>query len=220
MRYERKLLVSDLNEHEVEHLVRMHPAAFSEVYHQRWINNIYFDTPGLDSYWDNVCGSEHRIKSRIRWYGELLGAVPGGTLESKVKQGVVGHKLSAPVGPFCVDGDLDDRTLNTLLRDADLDLGLRKSILTTQPVLINRYLRKYFLSGDKKYRLTMDTHMEYVRFDSANRFHNRIKTNGQLVLEIKYGVDHDQTADTIAGYFPFRISKSSKYVTGLSLVRR
>jgi SPX domain protein involved in polyphosphate accumulation len=198
----------------------LHPAAFSEIFHQRWINNIYFDTPGLNSYWDNVCGSEHRIKSRIRWYGELLGPIPGGTLELKVKHGVVGHKLAAPVGRFKVDRNLDELSLSTLLEDADLDPDIRKSILTTQPVLINRYQRRYFLSADRKFRLTMDTNMEYVRFDSGPRFSNRVSGDGLVILELKYDVDHDDLADAAAGYFPFRISKSSKYVTGLSLVRR
>lgn len=219
-RYERKLMVSDLDVYEVEHLIRLHPAAFSEVYHQRQINNIYFDTPDLNAYWDNVAGSQHRVKARIRWYGELQGCVSEGRLELKIKNGVVGHKLTAPVGPFSLDEKLDNQGLLILLREAELKPEVRRQILTMQPVLINRYARKYFLSADNSFRLTLDTEMEYMRFLSGrNRLTNRIAAEGQLVVEIKYGIVSDESAAAIAGYFPFRVTKSSKYVTGLSMIR-
>ena len=49
-RLERKFLVEDLDVHEVESIVRLHPAAFRKLYAPRWINNIYFDSPGGSPY--------------------------------------------------------------------------------------------------------------------------------------------------------------------------
>ena len=42
-RYERKFVVSDMDYAAVEQAVRNHPAAFSEIFHRRYINNIYLD---------------------------------------------------------------------------------------------------------------------------------------------------------------------------------
>ena len=52
-RYERKFFISELTKDEVESLVRLHPAWFSEIYNQRFVNNIYFDSLNLTNYLDN-----------------------------------------------------------------------------------------------------------------------------------------------------------------------
>ena len=38
-----------------------------------------------------------------------------------------------------------------------------------------------------------------------------------FILELKYGVAHDNTANHIAQQIPFRLNKSSKYVNGIDL---
>ena len=49
-RYERKFLIQDATRSEVERSIKLHPALFSEIFHERSVNNIYFDSPenGLD----------------------------------------------------------------------------------------------------------------------------------------------------------------------------
>ena len=39
------------------------------------------------------------------------------------------------------------------------------------------------------------------------------------VFELKYEPEHDEEARRISSWFPFRMTRSSKYVTGLQLVR-
>ena len=46
-------------------LVRMHPAGFQKTYPGRWINNVYFDSPSLENYEDNVAGISNRRKLRL-----------------------------------------------------------------------------------------------------------------------------------------------------------
>ena len=43
-RFERKFLISQMSEPEIEAVVKSHPAMFSEIYHERHVNNIYFDS--------------------------------------------------------------------------------------------------------------------------------------------------------------------------------
>ena len=49
-RYERKFIISQLDRHHVETLIKNHPAMFSEIFHERSVNNIYFDTHQLKHY--------------------------------------------------------------------------------------------------------------------------------------------------------------------------
>ena len=99
-RYERKFLISQLSRHEIESIIRLHPAAFSEIYHQRFVNNIYFDTVGLSAYKDNLTGISDRLKVRIRWYGDLFCLIEEPFLELKIKRGFLGGKLRFPLASF------------------------------------------------------------------------------------------------------------------------
>ena len=64
-RYERKFVISYLSLFELESIVRLHPAMFLEVFPQRFVNNIYLDSFGKESYVDNVNGASQRSKVRI-----------------------------------------------------------------------------------------------------------------------------------------------------------
>src|SRR3972149_549673 len=74
LRYERKFVTFELDQAETLAVVRFHPALFREVFHTRWVNNIYFDTPSFDHYQANVRGVADRVKCRIRWDGAPPGA--------------------------------------------------------------------------------------------------------------------------------------------------
>ena len=97
-RYERKFFISHADHYKVEHAVKMHPAVFTELFHQRDVNNIYFDTFTLTNFFKSVDGQSHRIKVRIRWYGELYGEIKKPVLELKIKNGLLGvcHRGGIP----------------------------------------------------------------------------------------------------------------------------
>ncbi|MGZ4119018.1 MAG: VTC domain-containing protein, partial [Bacteroidia bacterium] len=65
LRHERKFLITDHSAKDVEQMIKLHPACFSEIFYQRTVNNIYFDTIGFNNYYDNVEGEMDRIKARI-----------------------------------------------------------------------------------------------------------------------------------------------------------
>ena len=52
-RYERKFIISNTDEKKIEHYIKLHPKIFSEIYHERYVNNIYFDSLQLQNYFDN-----------------------------------------------------------------------------------------------------------------------------------------------------------------------
>ena len=47
-RFERKFVIPRISKFQVEKFIKTHPGVFSEIFHERQVNNIYFDTPNLD----------------------------------------------------------------------------------------------------------------------------------------------------------------------------
>jgi hypothetical protein len=215
-RYERKFIVSELSKHQIEALIKLHPAVFSEIYHPRFINNLYLDTLGRKNYFGNIDGLTTRAKVRIRWYGDLLGYVEKPVLEFKYRRGSVGRKEIYPIRPFFVDSCLQLESVLDVFEKSDLPDDLKLNLMLLEFSLLNRYSRKYFQSMDGRYRITVDTGMEcYFVQGNNNTFLNKSIDFINTIVELKYDLGEDACADQIICHFPFRITKSSKYVNGV-----
>lgn len=214
MRYERKFFVEDFDYAEMEMLIKLHPACFSEIYHPRFINNIYFDSPSFSNYFDNVEGNKNRIKFRIRWYGEQFGLIKNPVLEIKIKKALLGTKKYFPLPDFNFEKPNNPIEIKNIIEKADLPLDIRFQILAQNPVLLNRYQRKYFISADKIFRMTLDNNLYVATMDHAN-FRNHKTDEKSLILELKYDENQDFLAKEIGQHFPFRMTKSSKYAQGI-----
>ena len=83
-RYERKFRPETLDLQQIQNIVLSSKAFFRRIYHPRYINNIYLDTPELDAFFDNIGGMSDRKKYRIRWYGEAQGEITGAIFEIKM----------------------------------------------------------------------------------------------------------------------------------------
>ena len=119
-RYERKFFITSVTKDEIEKLIKFHPANFSEVFYERSINNIYFDTPMFKSYFDNIDGNSDRTKVRIRWYGELYDNIKKPTLELKIKNGILGHKLHFLLKPLNTATQLNKLDIVQLTSNVDI----------------------------------------------------------------------------------------------------
>ena len=213
MRYERKFVIFDLDVAETESVIRFHPAVFREIYHPRIVNNVYLDTPSLEHYHANVRGIAQRVKCRIRWYGKSAGPIARPTLELKRKQGLLGSKESHPLQPFDLDERFDARHV---LEKSDLPATLRCDLGPLHPILLNRYRRRYFLSHDGNFRLTLDSELAFRTVGTGvSRFPAWMPSDGRLVVELKFGVGHEDGGTRITSRFPFRLTRSSKYVLGI-----
>ena len=116
-RYERKFCISEINSQEVESIVNLHPAMFSEIFHKRSVNNIYFDSPELNNYFDNIDGNSRRIKIRIRWYGKLFGEIEKPILEIKIKNGLLGRKSHYPLHPIILDSHFNTQKISQIIKN-------------------------------------------------------------------------------------------------------
>jgi len=217
-RFERKFMVKDMHYADIEQQVRIHPAAFSTIFHSRTINNIYLDSNDLDFFHDNVSGKGSRKKARIRWYGDMLGYIEKPVLEFKIREGMLGNKLSFVLKPFTVDSNLTAEKLYAVFQGSDLPLWAVEVLMQIKPALLNRYNRKYFLSFDKKFRLTLDDQLNYFSIgNNNNNFIENYKSE-DVIVELKYDYQNDDLAPAITNWLPFRLTKSSKYVNGVELL--
>lgn len=217
-RFERKFVVADMHYADIEQQVRIHPAAFSPIYHPRTINNIYLDSNDLDFFHDNVSGKGSRKKARIRWYNDLLGPIDKPVLEFKIREGMLGNKISFPLKPFLLDENLTAEKLYLVFQQSELPLWALEVLLQLRPALLNRYQRKYFLSFDGKFRLTLDDRLNYFAIGSSNNTFIENYSSDDIIVELKYKNQDDEFADAITNNLPFRLTKSSKYVNGVELL--
>lgn len=73
--------------------------------------------------------------------------------------------------------------------------------------LYNSYKRKYFLSGDKKIRITIDKELKFYSPITKNKFEEN-----NIIVEIKY----DKDSKFINELKYLRLTKYSKYVKGVT----
>lgn len=211
-RYERKFVVEGLDRDFPETAVKLHPAGFYEIYHERHINNVYLDTPRFDFYYDNVEGRHDRIKVRVRWYGDFFGEIGNPILEIKKKSGVVGTKESFKLPAFSFMSFEDIDNIKEAVTKADLPDEVRILVENLIPTLANRYRRKYFLDQTGDFRLTIDDDIEYYSILQGGVMVNE---DNKVVIELKYDSGKNELLNKVVKFLPFRLTKNSKYVTGI-----
>jgi len=215
-RYERKYYLAGEDYGFVRTLILNHPASFRVVFHQRQVNNIYFDTPGFDFFYDNVNGVQMRKKIRIRWYDDTFSHQKKLTLEYKLKNGLLGDKISYPLSNIYTGEGFEIDQMRSELKKNRLKPNIENDILTTYPSLLNKYVREYFISDDNKCRITLDRDLSFFRIHAGkNFFQTSYHLPKDLIMEMKYDPEDEHIAESIAQHFPFRVTKSSKYVIGV-----
>lgn len=218
LRYERKFLVDDRSASEIEQLLKFNSACFSEIYEERTVNNVYFDTLGFNNYYDNVEGNTDRIKPRIRWYGELFGPAKA-ILEFKIKRGLMGKKEFYKLTDFSLDKDFSREKVVNALNMQKTPIHVLDIMRSVYPTVLNSYKRKYFISADNNFRITIDKELSFFSI-SYNRplFLNKVKKYNVVVVELKYNSMFEDEAKAIASKFPFNLTKNSKYLQGIESV--
>ena len=203
-RYEIKYEINPQFAGSIRRVIAMHPQGFRKVFPDRWVNNIYFDTPGFVTCQDNLSGISERKKYRLRWYGDI-NPIERSTFEIKIKSNMVGRKENTRMAP-----DTPLRQLLDQLRDRhDLPDGL-------QPTIQNRYLRSYFLNFEGNFRLTVDRHLQHASFDKLlGQPSAHLLSYPLQILELKFEMDAWDQHKAITRFIPYRQTKHSKYVSAV-----
>jgi hypothetical protein len=219
-RYETKFNIKNAILNDVEYQLKIHPKIFSRAYECRFVNNIYFDTLSMGNYHDNVDGVSDRVKVRIRWYGNLFGFVEKPVLEIKIKKGGLGRKVSTTINSFIFDKNISMKYVEDVINNSSIPSNIREKIRFTRPTLVNRYRRKYYISADGAFRATVDNLQQFYKFSYGyNNFVDSIKINN-IILEVKYDYSARNMAPSVINGFLFRVTKNSKYVSGIELLNQ
>ncbi|HNQ72103.1 MAG TPA: polyphosphate polymerase domain-containing protein [Verrucomicrobiota bacterium] len=219
-RYERKFLPSDLDLARALAVVHRHPSLFREVYPPRLVNNIYLDSPRLDNYHDHVNGTANRSKTRVRWYGHPRSLIENPALEQKIKRGTVSRKETHPLPSLRLEGETARSRLDETFRIASLPELLRSRLQHLQPSLFNCYRRHYFLSQDRRFRLTVDSDLRFEGIDGNTNVtgasaSTALHPSGFVIIELKYSAENAGLADAVTNALPFRVTRCSKYILGI-----
>jgi len=218
-RHEIKFAAYSLEYERVRHWLRMHPAGFIQPYPNRRVNNLYFDTYDYRAYAENLAGVSVRSKLRYRWYGDSPGPVAG-SLEVKQKRNHFGWKLRFPVSeaPWT-----EGRAW------ADVRIALREQLSAEArhwldhnplPVMLNRYEREYFVSGDGRVRATIDTRQRVYdqRYRGLPNFEHPAVMQDTLVVEFKFSREDRQEVVAMLRGFPLRIGRHSKFMNAMRAI--
>lgn len=205
MRYEIKYAIELLGLASIEAVILMHPASFSTSFPDRQVNNIYLDTPNLHCFYQNIEGVPRRQKMRLRWYGKMDYPQNNSVLEIKNKNAELGWKDSFKISNRSID------TKEELL-SAIAEQPVRLDTLT--PILHNSYYRKYYISSDGLFRLTIDSEQSFkLPFSNMDALD---LSRYPIIVELKYEAEYAERARDIMDYIPFRQTKNSKYTNGVT----
>jgi hypothetical protein len=170
------------------------------------VNNIYLDSPDLDSWHENQYGFPNRKKYRVRWYGDW-DVISSPVLEIKQKENQIGSKTIHPLSGFDL-GSLMDET-ERLKEIFELPPHI-------YPTSTNCYLREYYESHCGFFRITLDHDLMYGLSYYSN-FRPSVASHW-VIMELKYDLADDDNADWIRQFIPFRRSKFSKYVHSFAVM--
>ena len=184
----------------------------------RSVNSIYFDDNEFSAACDNISGISNRTKMRLRWYGDSLNAPV--FLEFKTKHNSLGQKDTTALESTHCLSFLEKKytTMNRLLfRECS---SARKNFVDRfqNHVLSTHYHREYYFCHDSKIRLTFDTSIVCFdqRFNQKFEKKHRIRLPQVNIIEFKCPTSSRNELIKLMEDFPFRTSKFSKYVFGLT----
>ena len=210
MRYELKMPFDEALLNQIIKTLYASPLGIQEIFHERKVNNVYFDTLQFDDYSANVDGLYHRSKFRIRWYGSEDHFYP--ILEEKIKEGDLGYKRTVEFDDFLTQEDILSRYQQLMLND----FALAQRFHHRHPSLINSYMRRYFLSQNRKIRLTLDKDIHYAH---PVHHHLSIPVPHLMILEVKFEQEDYLTVQHLLQSLNLRFDKNSKYVNGIALIK-
>ena len=108
---------------------------------------------------------------------------------------------------------------NNMLEELS-DNGRRILRNNPNPVLINQYDRKYFVTSDGLIRLTVDRNQNVwdQRYKPKPNYIHRANLCKTLVVEIKFDRSEQEYASQIIQGIPLRVSRNSKYMVGVHTI--
>jgi hypothetical protein len=215
LRLELKFVTKNYNYDLINNWLKFHSSNFKREHKNRIINNIYFDTFSLTSLDENIKEHNKRFKIRYRWFNNFNNS-KNGSVEIKSKHNIYGWKNKFPIKKLNISENKSWKEIKKKLLDnvpENVKIILQNYSV---PIIINQYLREYFVSSDKKFRITIDRNQK--NFSQINRLKPNLSKNSELfnniVLEVKFYKEEENKIKNLLSDIPIKYSKNSKYING------
>ena len=218
-RLEIKFVAYETEMPELMRWLRLHPARFDVPYPPRRVNNIYFDGHEYFAYAENLSGASNRTKVRYRWYGQQDYPVDG-AMEIKCKRNRFSWKQNFPITlPSSTEGE-SWRLVRRMMLDQVPSDCTRLMDAYPLPVIINRYYRHYYVTGDGRVRATIDCRQVVFdqRYKPLPNVRHPMPDPGTMVMELKFDRGEQAYAAQVLQGLPLRVSRHSKYMMGVQSV--
>lgn len=181
------------------------------------ISSLYFDNPDGKALMEKVNGTDHRIKFRIRCYGDRRDLL---NLEKKSKHGTLCYKEKCNMAPREVQmlsaGDISwmPNDSRKLIRE----LYINMTVYKIKPKTIIQYTREAFIYHYGNVRITLDSDVR-TSLNQTDLFDNHVlfvpvNEPGHTILEVKYD---EYLPEVIKGLLQIdnrRAQSNSKYMQG------
>jgi len=191
--------------------------------------SLYYDSPGLDFFWDKIEGIKFRRKVRLRIYpGEDIEAVKEGMVEIKqrINRTVQKRRLKLPLEEaeqLCA-GSQESDDLDSLDRQVASEVQYIVRAMHLMPTCITAYRRRAFVGGlyDAGLRITFDVDVG-CRVHGLKVNHN-VKNHLFLppewsIMEVKANEAVPDWVTSLLARHSCQLRRVSKYCAGLALGR-
>ena len=187
--------------------------------------NLYYDSPGLDFYWDKLDGIRNRRKLRLRIYpGDDIEAVNHGMVEIKqrIDRTVMKRRLKLPLDEaeqLCA-GYMEWNDLDELDRQVASEVQYIVQAMHLRPTCATAYRRLAYVGGlyDAGLRITFDidvscrVHGLTVNFDAKNHL---MLPPEWSIMEVKVNEAVPDWVTSLLARHNCQLRRVSKYCAGL-----
>jgi len=191
--------------------------------------SLYYDSPGLDFFWDKIEGIKFRRKVRLRIYpGEDIEVVKEGMVEIKqrVNRTVQKRRLKLPLHEaeqLCT-GSFEREDLDPLDRQVASEVQYIVQAMHLAPTCITAYRRRAFVGGlyDAGLRITFDINVScrvHGLKVSQNAQNHLFLPNDWSIMEVKVNDAVPDWVTSLLARHGCQLRRVSKYCAGLALAR-
>lgn len=216
MRYEKKFRVTIAQNPLLAKLLRKFNLKIQ--YPDRNVSSIYYDTLDFQLYKDSIEGVFKRKKIRLRFYNKVFDKI---NLEKKIKIGDLGFKIIETLDSNQSFKEFYFRKINSIKESQKKRVLIPENIENVYfPVTSVNYLRRYYISNDKKIRLTIDNKISYSRvvrnkniFFAINNIPEKLS-----VIELKFEDNNKinkQLLNSFTSLFNINLIRNSKYCNSI-----
>lgn len=180
-----------------------------KLYPSRIVNSIYYDTHDLKFVKENLSGTSFRKKLRLRWYNDDF---KNAKIEIKIKKNKMNTKIKKKVEGLSSENKIINK--NELNKNNSLKETLFNYLgdEVLYPKIKVSYLRNYYYY--KGLIVTFDKDLSFSKLSNDKN----IKRLDDSIIEVKFSSEKLDLYNQIFSNFPFRISRNSKYITGMAVM--